>query len=136
MKQDVKTITWRPTEEYYASVREVYGSKGSETAMLNDITEQWLVLQSEAYNNKEVKQSEALPVNLEPITSMLQEVLSLLKEKESPVRTTSVQKEEKEDDFAREVREKILNIQELPPLPPQKPKEEDWEIVEDKGEDW
>ena len=84
-------------------------------------------------DDKEVKQSEALPVNLEPITSMLQEVLSLLKEKESPVRTTSVQKE---DDFAREVREKILTIQELPPLPPQNPKEEDWEIVEDKGEDW
>ena len=87
-------------------------------------------------DDKEVKQSEALPVNLEPITSMLQEVLSLLKEKESPVRTTSVQKEEKEDDFAREVREKILTIQELPPLPSQNPKEEDWEIVEDKGEDW
>lgn len=80
-------------------------------------------------DDKEVHQSESL-------TAMLEEVLSLLREIKSPVRTTSVHKEEREDDFAREVREKILNIQELPPLPPQKPKEEDWEIVEDKGEDW
>ena len=49
------------------------------------------------------------------------------------VKDISVRQSE-EDDFAREIREKLSQIQELPPLPQQE--EDDWEIVEDKGEDW
>ena len=43
-------------------------------------------------------------------------------------------RQSEEDDFAREIREKLSQIQELPSLPQQE--EDDWEIVEDKGEDW
>ena len=46
-------------------------------------------------------------------------------------------RQSEEDDFAREIREKLSQIQELPPLPQQEvADEDDWEIVEDKGEDW
>ena len=46
-------------------------------------------------------------------------------------------RQSEEDDFAREIREKLSQIQELPPLPQQEiTAEDDWEIVEDKGEDW
>ena len=55
-----------------------------------------------------------------------------LSDNSKPVRQAVRQSEE--DDFAREIREKLSQIQELPPLPQQE--EDDWEIVEDKGEDW
>ena len=53
--------------------------------------------------------------------------------------TITTSKKEEEDSFAAEIREKLSQIQELPPLPPQQEEvtaEDDWEIVEDKGEDW
>ena len=48
-------------------------------------------------------------------------------------------RQSEEDDFAREIRERLSKIQDLPPLPSQQEEvtaEDDWEIVEDKGEDW
>ena len=51
--------------------------------------------------------------------------------------TITTSKKEEEDSFAAEIREKLSQIQELPPLPQQEvTAEDDWEIVEDKGEDW
>ena len=51
--------------------------------------------------------------------------------------TITTSKKEEEDSFAAEIRERLSQIQELPPLHPQQEEEEnDWEIVEDKGEDW
>ena len=71
--------------------------------------------------------------------------------------TITTSKKEEEDSFAAEIKERLSKIQQgessplatqelpqrqgdasayPPPLPSQQQEEDDWEIVEDKGEDW
>ena len=74
-----KTRAWRPTDEFYATVRERFNRPGSDTVMVNLIAEEWIVMQSAS---PKVHQSESTDVEemLKDIKNTLDALPGLVKD--------------------------------------------------------